>query len=256
VFDASISAFFNIPKKDPPNCGTGVQCRYCGNKTVFKLQGSYYQSDYFTLKTGNDTGEFSIWKFWACATCEKPTIERIDKASSFYTTYSEEEGPEEHEDVFSETHNIIYPLDSSILAPLPSPDMPEDIATDFNEARNIFSYSPRASAALLRLAVQKLCVYLGQPGKNINDDIAALVKNGLSPRIQKSLDIVSVIGNNAVHPGEINLQDNSEIVLALFDIINFIIQEMITRPRELDEIYQKLPENALKGISTRDKKAP
>ena len=79
-----------------------MQCRYCGNKTVFKLQGSYYQSDYFTLKTGNDTGEFSIWKFWACATCEKPTIERIDKASSFYTTYSEEEGPEEHEDVFSD----------------------------------------------------------------------------------------------------------------------------------------------------------
>jgi hypothetical protein len=42
--------------------------------------------------------------------------------------------------------------------------------------------------------------------------------------------------------------------LALFDIINFIVQEMITRPREINEIYQKLPENALKGIEARDKK--
>ena len=108
--------------------------------------------------------------------------------------------------------------------------MPEDVAEDFNEARNIFGYSPRSSAALLRLAVQKLCIHLGQSGKNINNDIAALVKNGLSPQIQKSLDIVRVIGNNAVHPGEIDIQENRETILALFDIINFIVQEMITRP--------------------------
>ena len=132
--------------------------------------------------------------------------------------------------------------------------MPEDVAEDFNEARNIFGYSPRSSAALLRLAVQKLCIHLGQSGKNINNDIAALVKNGLSPQIQKSLDIVRVIGNNAVYPGEIDIQENRETVLALFDIINFIVQEMITRPREINEIYQKLPENALKGIEARDKK--
>jgi hypothetical protein len=232
---------------------TIMQCRYCGNKTVFIPQGSYYQKEYFTLKVSGKKFDFCIWKFWSCATCSKPTIERIDKTSRFSWDHPDD-GGYEHEDVISETRNIIYPIDSSILVSLPSPDMPEDVAEDFNEARNIFGYSPRSSAALLRLAVQKLCIHLGQSGKNINNDIAALVKNGLSPQIQKSLDIVRVIGNNAVHPGEIDIQENRETVLALFDIINFIVQEMITRPREINEIYQKLPENALKGIEARDKK--
>jgi hypothetical protein len=67
-----------------------MQYRYCGNKTVFNLRGSYHQNIYFTLKTSNDAGNFSIWKFWVCATCEKPTIERIDKVSSFSSTYTDD----------------------------------------------------------------------------------------------------------------------------------------------------------------------
>jgi hypothetical protein len=44
-------------------------------------------------------------------------------------------------------------------APEPLPDMPEDVAKDYNEARMVSSYSSRASAALLRLALQKLGVF-------------------------------------------------------------------------------------------------
>jgi hypothetical protein len=72
---------------------------------------------------------------------------------------------------------IISPKIST--APLPNPDMPDTIQKDFNEARNIVDVSPRAAAALLRLAIQKLCVELGEKGKNINEDIKALVANGL-----------------------------------------------------------------------------
>ena len=47
---------------------------------------------------------------------------------------------------------MIYP-DSS-AAPLPNPDLPEDIKTDYEEARAIISRSPRGACALLRLCVQ------------------------------------------------------------------------------------------------------
>lgn len=146
--------------------------------------------------------------------------------------------------------SIIFPATS--LAPQPSSDMPQDVAADFNEAREVLGKSPRASAALLRLAIQKLCKHLGQPGENINKDIGGLVKAGLPLRIQKALDIVRVIGNNAVHPGELDLRDDRETALALFGLVNFIIEEMIIRPREIDEIYNKLPPGALNQITQRD----
>lgn len=70
----------------------------------------------------------------------------------------------------------------------PHPDMPADILPDYEEARSVFGSSKRGSAALLRLVIQKLCISLGQPGKNLNADIRTLVANGLPPKIQQSLD--------------------------------------------------------------------
>jgi hypothetical protein len=43
----------------------------------------------------------------------------------------------------------------------PSNDLPIDIRQDFEEARLIATESPRGAAALLRLAIQKLCRELG-----------------------------------------------------------------------------------------------
>jgi Domain of unknown function (DUF4145) len=92
----------------------------------------------------------------------------------------------------------------------PADDLPEDIKRDFNEAREILDRSPRGAAALLRLCIQKLCKHLGLPGKRIDDDIATLVKGGLDSRVQKALDIVRVIGNEAVHPGTMDLRDDQK----------------------------------------------
>ena len=87
---------------------------------------------------------------------------------------------------------LIYPKSGE--APPANPDLSGDIRRDYDEASSILDLSPRGAAALLRLAIQKLCKELGQPGKNINDDIGALVAKGLDPDVQKALDIVRVIG--------------------------------------------------------------
>ncbi len=94
--------------------------------------------------------------------------------------------------------SMIYPSGGS--APLPNPDLPLDIREDYEEVRAILNRSPRGAAALPRPAVQKLCKTLDEPGKNINNDIGNLVKKGLLPQVQQALDVVRVVGNNAVHP--------------------------------------------------------
>ena len=93
---------------------------------------------------------------------------------------------------------MVYPQRGE--APPANPDMTEDIRRDYDEASTILDLSPRGAAALIRLGIQKLCKELGQAGKNINDDIGALVKDGLDVRVQQALDAVRVIGNSAVHP--------------------------------------------------------
>jgi hypothetical protein len=123
----------------------------------------------------------------------------------------------------------------------------------YEEAAGIMVKSPRAAAALLRLAVQKLCKALGEKGKDINDDIGNLVKQGLPIQVQQSLDAVRVIGNNAVHPGEINA-DNPAAVALLFGLLNVIVDRMITQPKKIQEIYGALPPKILDGISKRDGK--
>lgn len=133
--------------------------------------------------------------------------------------------------------------------------MPSDVAADFNEARAVLGVSPRSSSALLRLALQKLCNHLGQKGENINADIGAMMASGqISPMIQKALDYVRVVGNNAVHPGELDLRDDLATAHTLFTVLNLIITETITRPRELDALYKSLPEAARKAVEKRDTK--
>jgi hypothetical protein len=149
---------------------------------------------------------------------------------------------------------LIFPENTT--APLPNSDMPGDVMRDYLEASSISAKSPRGAAALLRLAIQKLCIHLGETGNNINDNIANLVQAGLPARIQKALDIVRVIGNNAVHPGVIDINDKPDTVHALFTLINQIVQDRITQPQEIDLLYNNLPEGARKAIEKRDTPKP
>jgi hypothetical protein len=146
---------------------------------------------------------------------------------------------------------LIYPnLEINILA---SPDMPDDVKQDFNEAKAVFYKSPRAAAALLRLALQKLCKHLGQPGENINADIGALVKNEtLNSRIQKVADTIRIVGNNAVHPGQMLDEDIERISEKMFTFINMIVHSAITEPREIEETFGETPKGARDAIERRD----
>lgn len=146
---------------------------------------------------------------------------------------------------------MIYPEDSGVMPP--NSDLNQDVQEDYLEAKSIANKSPRGAAALLRLCIQKLCTQLGEKGKDIDEDIASLVAKGLSHTIQKSLDIVRVIGNNAVHPGQLDLKDDRDTALKLFELINLIAETMITQPSQIDKLYNSLPESSKEHIQKRDK---
>jgi len=149
---------------------------------------------------------------------------------------------------------MIYP--AKILVDSPNSDLPEDIKKDYLEAASILSESSRGSSALLRIAIEKLVNYLGALGSNLNAKIGFLVSDrNLNPKIQKSLDVVRVIGNNAVHPGLIDLTDDRSTAELLFKLVNIIAKEMITEPNEVDSIYSELvPEKNKIAIKKRDTK--
>lgn len=145
----------------------------------------------------------------------------------------------------------IYP---EIQPQEPNPDMSETVLQLYNEAGLIYNKSPRAACALLRLAIDRLCNELEETDRDINKNIGALVKRGLSVDIQKALDIVRVVGNKAVHPGQIEFDvDNVDTANTLFQLINIIVDRMISEPKKINNLFDKLPESAKQSIEKRDK---
>lgn len=197
---------------------TSFNCPHCG---------AYSQQEWFNAYQSTAPGGLvpDLW-FAFCRHCKKYSIWRKKR--------------------------MIYP--SCAIGPLPNPDLPDDIKADYEEARSIVSLSPRGAAALLRLAIQKLCKHLGEEGKNLNTDIANLVKKSLPSKVQKSLDIVRVVGNEAVHPGQFDPKDNARIAGKLFSLVNLIAEVMITQPKHVDNLYKSLPEGKKKAIVKRDKR--
>ena len=77
----------------------------------------------------------------------------------------------------------ILPLAAPANLPVPCPDLPENCLGIYIEASHVFTYSPRASAALLRLCLQQLLQCLGFHG-SINEMIKQAVQKGVPEHIQ------------------------------------------------------------------------
>ena len=145
---------------------------------------------------------------------------------------------------------IVYPVSHSVVAAHEM--MPTKVKPDFEEAGAIVNLSPRGAAALARLCIQKLTIELGEKGENLNDDIGALVKKGLEVEVKQALDVVRVVGNNAVHPGTIDLKDDKETALTLLSLVNMIVERRIAGPKKLLGLFAGLPPGALQQIERRD----
>ena len=73
--------------------------------------------------------------------------------------------------------------------------------------------------------------------------------------VQMALDAVRAIGNEAVHPGTLDLRDDRDTAIKLFTLVNLIAEQMISTPKHVDKLYKQIPEHTRKAIEERDKKA-
>ncbi len=134
--------------------------------------------------------------------------------------------------------NMIYP--PMIAAPPAHNDMPENIKEVYEEARLIFAHSPRATAALLRVTLQKLTEYFEEKEGCLYTRIQKLVQKGLPEAIIKTLPTMGiVISEDSENIGAIDLDgnDDSNLAFKLFRLVNFIIRETITKPKEIDSMF-------------------
>ncbi|MEM5684240.1 DUF4145 domain-containing protein [Bacillus toyonensis] len=103
--------------------------------------------------------------------------------------------------------------------------------------------SPKSACALLRLAVEKLLIVgLKCPPRNsVNDNIKLLQKEGkLSEPIDKALNAVRLVGNAAVHVGKIDLDDKPEYAYTLFGLLNYIVDDLISRPARAEAFLKTI----------------
>ena len=138
---------------------------------------------------------------------------------------------------------------------MPNPDMPEEIKQDYKEARDIVEMSPRSACMLLRLCIEKICDEKISGSGDINKKIGKMVSSGLNDKIKKALDSVRVIGGEAVHVSQMDLKDDRETATKLFKIVNFISQWAHTSEKEINDIFDTLPDSKKDAIKKRDDKA-
>ena len=209
-----------------PHCGAKTQQNYL-NKLIGSYQYTITSKSYPRHTSHHETDRFVIQDITMlrCCACEK------------YIIFKDE--------------TQIYPIEANIESP--NDDMPEDIKKDYNEAKNIFNLSIRGSCALLRLALDKLLIHLKINDKTLYNKINTYCER-FEPdeTIKQALHTIRIVGNESVHPGTFNIEDNEDIALLLFEILNDITYDTITKKKKRTEMFKRLPKNKTKNINDSD----
>lgn len=210
----------------------------------------------------------SIGNAWSQATQNLNEIR--DRDRDFDDEYDEDDEPDKKRWTSSECNaclhhtlwigeSLVYPnvQQTSNLEP-PHPDMPPGVADLYQEAAAVLPYSKRAAAALSRAAAERLVKELtpDMPEKiQLNGRLAAL-QDRVSRPTQKALQAIRHVGNKSLHgdngqDGAVILYldgDSNEVAELFFFAINDLVEQCITRPRKIDDLYDALPKSVREGI--------
>ena len=199
------------PKKDAFNCP------YCG---VYAHQTWH---DYVVYGDGTYTN------FYTAGTLKELSVSKCSHCGNI---------------VIWDQKNMLKP--AKMAVPDPSEDVPKDIKEIYIEAGKVLIYSARASGALMRLALELLLQQINKNDLKLNENVNKMKESNISGPLIKALTILRVNGNDIMHTGVINIFEKKEDITYLFDLFNMIVEELITRPKKLDESYSRIPESKRK----------
>lgn len=204
-----------------PYCDVTATQSWYGNNCVYSAQELYdVETDEVCLRFSGQyiTDEIiSEWLFSKCESCKQIAVWHKDEM----------------------VHPFSCPVDE------PNPDMPGVVRDRYIEASKVVGLSPVSAAALLRLALQLLLKEVLQEDStgSVYEDIKLLKDRPIDSSLVKALDIIRISGNESVHPGTVNLNENKDDAFYLFDLLNMICDQFFTQPRKMQEMYEKMPES-------------
>lgn len=183
--------------------------------------GSYWTDE--AVENVADPAEDCEWRMSECLSCEHRTVWRHDV--------------------------IIYPLVSP--APTASADMPDEVRPLYEEAAAVAAVSPRAGAALARATLERLLKRLDPdaPKKSQLDDFIVRVLPHVNVATGKLLTLIRHVGNKSLHVEDVPDEaivlllsdEDADILGVLFQTINDVVEELITRPNQADLLYEAVP---------------
>ena len=151
---------------------------------------------------------------------------------------------------------LIYPRASGIAPP--ASDMPPEVAILYNEARDVMAVARRAGAALARATLEHLLKSLDdtQPKRaNLADRIDA-VHGKVSSSLGEMLTVIRHVGNQALHgsgiPDDAVVlildETQTELVDLIFESINELVDELVTKPKASKRFLSLVPANVLEKL--------
>jgi hypothetical protein len=214
-----------------------VICPYCGiaAKIEFKDRNIHQHKDFAYSGMGYEVAD------GACPECEGYIVVLREGKCTFsrhegdYTYLNMEEVDHQH---------IIFPENSTRLVAL---EVPDAYKTEYLEACDVFTSSPKASAALSRRLLQKILrEEFGIKRRNLADEIEDFINGGNAPSyLNDAIDAVRNIGNFAAHPlkststGEIVDVEAGEAEW-LIEVIESLFDFAFVQPKKLEERRNKL----------------
>jgi hypothetical protein len=149
---------------------------------------------------------------------------------------------------------LIWP--PALGGPAVHPDAPHIVATIYAEAQAVAPASPRSAAALMRLALEQLVNDLEPGDDSLHDKTGRLRARGLDQLVVDAMDVLRVFGNNGAHIGEIDLADDRGTVDSLFQILNMVVEHVITRRKAVETLSARFTPGQKTAIEQRNRRHP